>query len=184
MKKLIFTLLTISMFTGCAKIQVVEHNEDKVDLADYTTVAWADGPVMDDTAIRLKAADEAIRSDVEAALVAKGYEIVGDDAEVLVSWRLGHREFEMAKQPVYSIDQSFGDESMRDEIHAGDVFLGGADYVNVDIMLILFSDAKTRKPLVALEVRGVGDAGTGTADDANKRIDQAISKAMKKIPSH
>jgi len=180
-KKILGVFLVASLIGACSSTRIIEHNEDKVDLGDYKRISWADKPLSGSDVLSLAATDASIRKTVNNGLQAKGYAMGGERPEVLVSWRLGHQEVKKPEQEVHTIDESLGDASRMDRTHDADVFAGSSEYVSVDVLVLMFADANTRKPLVTLEVRGVRNEEASPQEQQDKLV-KALNKALNKIP--
>jgi len=182
MKKVLGVILLAALTSACSSTRVIEHNEDRVNLGDYKTISWADAPLSGSDVLSLAATDKSIRTTINSELSNKGYTMGSDSPEVLVSWRLGHQEVKKPAQEVHTIDESLGDASRMDRTHDSDVFVGSSDYVSVNVLVILFADATSRKPLVTLEIRGMRSEDASPQEQQEKLVD-TLHKALRKIPS-
>ena len=181
MKNLFVWVVLASLIMGCSSFRVIEHNDKNTNLADYQYIVWGDTALSESSASSIAIADTTIRAAVTRELTRKGYQVVNEGAQLSVTWRVGRSEVEVFEEPIYTIDNSLGDNMQASIVHDGRVFQSSSEYVSVDQLVILFSNAATKEPLYAIEIRGVHEDASSTAG-LKARIEEALQKAFKSIP--
>ncbi|RMA79340.1 DUF4136 domain-containing protein [Umboniibacter marinipuniceus] len=181
MRKFLVSIVLSSLVVGCSSLRVIEHNEKETNLAEYEFFAWGDNALDQSTQSSLAIADTTIRASLNNELQRKGYEVVNDGAQITMTWRVGRSEVEVFEEPVYTIDNSLGDNMQASIVHDGQVFQSSSEFVSVDQLVILFADTATQEPLYAIEIRGVHE-NAATTEGLKARIEEALKKAYKSIP--